>query len=86
MNTFQLLISSPDGNIFDEHIHQIILRGVEGDLAVMAGHTPFITPVKPCDCYIELKDETIKNGHLESGLLTVSDNTATLITGNFKWL
>ena len=47
MNTFQLNISSPDGKIFEGAVARITVRGAEGDLAVMAGHVPFITSVRP---------------------------------------
>ena len=46
MNTFGLTISSPDGNIFQGEAVKLSVRGIEGDLAVMAGHIPFITAVK----------------------------------------
>ena len=46
MKPFRLKISSPDGDIFDGDIQMLVLRGAEGDLAVMAGHAPFITSVK----------------------------------------
>lgn len=37
MNTFRLTISSPDGNIFQGEAVKLSVRGIEGDLAVMAG-------------------------------------------------
>ena len=54
MKTFPLTIASPDGNLFDQPVVRLILRGTEGDLAVMAGHIPFITAVRPGDCRVEL--------------------------------
>ena len=47
MNNFRLVLSSPYGNIFDGYAQKLTLRGVEGDLAVLAGHVPMITEVKP---------------------------------------
>ena len=37
MKTFLLIISTPDGEMFNGEAVNISLRGVEGDLAVMAG-------------------------------------------------
>lgn len=85
MNTFQLKIASPDGNIFKDQAAKISLRGSEGDLAVMAGHIPFITTVKSGACKIELEDGSTKTGYVESGLLTVSDHAVTLLSSNFQW-
>ena len=83
MKTFRLIISSPDGYLFDDEVVSISLRGAEGDLAVMAGHIPFITSVKPCDCRIELEDGEMKIGHIQGGLLTVAKDSVTLLSGRF---
>ncbi len=85
MKTFKLVISSPDGDIFRDNVLKISLRGTEGELAVMAGHIPFVTSVKPCDCQIELMDESIKTGQTDGGILTARKESVTLISGNFQW-
>lgn len=85
MNTFRLTISSPDGNLFEGEAVKISVRGIEGDLAVMAGHIPFITAVKDCGCKIELPDGTEKTGHTAGGLLNVSDKGVILLSDTFSW-
>ncbi|MBR2480962.1 MAG: hypothetical protein IKB56_06650 [Clostridia bacterium] len=47
MRTYLLKISSPEGDIFSENVVMLSVRGTEGDLAIMAGHIPFVTYVKP---------------------------------------
>ncbi|MBR6581664.1 MAG: F0F1 ATP synthase subunit epsilon [Ruminococcus sp.] len=85
MNTFVLTISSPDGNIFQGEAVKLSVRGIEGDLAVMAGHIPFITAVKDCDCKIELSDGTEKKGHTSGGLLNVAKDSVILLSDCFNW-
>lgn len=85
MKTFPLTIASPDGNLFDQSVTRLILRGTEGDLAVMAGHIPFITAVRPGDCRVELEDGSEKLGRLDGGLLTVAEDRVTLLSGSFAW-
>ena len=85
MNQFRLIVSSPDGTVFDEQAVMLTLRGIAGDLAIMAGHIPFVTTVVPCDCKIELEDETERIAHLDGGLLTVSAEAVTLLSGSFRW-
>ena len=80
MNTFGLIISSPDGNIFEGEAIKLSVRGIEGELAVMAGHIPFITAVKECDCRIELADGTEKTGHTAGGLLNVAKDSVILLS------
>ena len=85
MRNYKLVITSPDGTIFEDEVLKISLRGANGDLAVMAGHIPFITSVKPCDCKVEFTDGTEKTGHTDGGILTVSDDKVTLLSGSFMW-
>ena len=46
MKNYHLIISTPDGNVFDGEAAMLTVRGSEGELAVLAGHIPFITAVK----------------------------------------
>lgn len=81
MNTFKLIIASPNGNVFEGEAEMLSLRGIEGSLAVMAGHVPFITVVKPCEYRIELPDGEDKVGHTDGGILTVSKENVTFLSG-----
>ena len=85
MNTFRLIVSSPSGHLFNGNAVMLTVRGIEGELAVLAGHTPFITTVVPCDCKIELEDDSERIGHTDGGLLTVSAEAVTLLSGSFVW-
>jgi len=85
VNTFKLTITSPDGELFSGEVLRIILRGAEGDLAIMAGHIPFVTTVKSGECRILLEDESEKTGYADGGILTVSSEKVTLLSGSFHW-
>lgn len=61
------------------------LRGSEGDLAVLAGHIPFMTAVQPGECRIEFDGEPDKVGVADGGLLTVFPDSVTLLSSSFKW-
>ena len=85
MSTFKLVISSPDGDNFNGDAVMLTVRGTEGDLAILAGHIPFITSVVACDCKILLDDGTEKAAHIDGGILTVSNQKTTLLSGTFNW-
>lgn len=85
MNTFLLNITSPEGKIFSEEVQMLTARGVEGELAVLAGHIPFVTTLKPSDCKVVLDDGTEKLGTTDGGILTVSNEQTTLLSGSFQW-
>ena len=71
MKSFPLIISSPDGDLFRGDAEMLILRGTEGDLAIMAGHVPFVTAVVKGSCVVVTAEEERKEGVIEEGLLTV---------------
>ncbi len=85
MNTFKLTISSPDGNKFCGEIVKLDVRGTEGELAVMAGHIPFVTSVVESPCVIWLEDGSKKIATTNGGLLSVDSDSVTLLSGSFKF-
>ena len=85
MSTYKLTIATPDGNRFQGEAEALFLRGAEGDLAVLARHTPFITSVMPGKCRVELPDGEEKSATLDGGLLTVGPDAVTLLSGSFQW-
>lgn len=85
MKTFHLLVSTPDGNVFDGQVTSLSLMGTEGSLAILADHVPFITAIKPGACKIILENGEVKNGKVNSGILTVNKQVTTLISSSFNW-
>lgn len=86
MKTFPLTVSSPEGDLFQGNVVKLSVRGSEGELAVMAGHIPFVTYVNPCVCKIELEDGEEKRAQLESGVLSVSSDKVILLAGEFAFI
>ncbi len=84
MKTFPLTISSPDGDLFRGEAEMLILRGTEGDLAVMAGHVPFVTAVVQNRCVV-ITEEGRREGRIEGGLLTVNPDQVTVLTSALSW-
>ena len=85
MSTFFLNITSPEGKMFSDEVQMLTARGVEGDLAILAGHIPFITSLKPCDCKIVLADGSEKTGTVDGGILTVGTERTAILSGSFQW-
>ena len=85
MKTFRLTRSSPDGNVFVGDAVQLVVRGVEGELAVLAGHIPFITSLKAGECRIELPDGEEKTAFSDGGILTVGSDSVVLLSGSFRF-
>ena len=85
MSTFHLTVSSPDGNKFDGEVFKFDVRGVEGELAIMAVHIPFITSVIKAPCTVWLDEDKKKTAVSDGGLLTVDTDRVTFISGSFEF-
>ncbi|MBP5661739.1 MAG: hypothetical protein J6X30_01120 [Clostridia bacterium] len=85
MNTFLLSITSPDGHLLHEKVYRLSLRGAEGDLAIMAGHIPFMTTVQKGEVRIIRADESVLTGTAEGGILTVTETETVLLSSGFCW-
>ena len=84
MKSFRLIVSTPGGNVFDNDIAVLSLRGTEGSLAVMANHVPFITATKEGEIKIVQEDESEISAYASDGILTVAKENVTLLCGSFE--
>ncbi|MGN1346091.1 MAG: FoF1 ATP synthase subunit delta/epsilon [Eubacteriales bacterium] len=85
MKTFRLQIAAPDGMRYDGEAVQISVRGIEGELAVLAGHIPFVTALKSGECRVYPDDATIRRASCSGGMLMVSADCVRLLSSDFTW-
>ena len=85
MNTFKLQIAAPDGMRYDGDAVQISVRGIEGDLAILAGHIPFVTALKSGECRVYTEDNTIRRATCSGGMLMVSKDCVRPLSSDFTW-
>lgn len=86
MNKFHLIVSSPDGHMLDDEATCLIVCGTEGELAVMAGHIPFVTTLAAGRCRVSFASGAVRSASVESGILSVSGESVVLLSGSFRWL
>jgi F-type H+-transporting ATPase subunit epsilon len=85
MNKFALKVITPQGVVIDKQVAGLYLRGSEGDLAIFAGHIPFVTAVREGKCtivYDDASDDT--EAEIGAGMLNVTRDNVTLITETWK--
>ncbi len=85
MKTFHLTVATPDGNVFSGEIVKLDVRGTEGELAVMAGHVPFVTSLVNSPCAVWPDENTKKTATVNGGLLSVGADEVTLLAGSFRF-
>lgn len=86
MKSFHLQIAAPDGMRFDGEAVQISVRGIEGELAVLAGHIPFVTALKAGECRVYLDENHIRYASYSGGMITVSKDVVRMMSAKFDWL
>lgn len=84
MATFNLEIVTPDKSFFNDEVEMVIVRGCEGDLAVLKDRTPIATPLKIGKVRI-FQDKSERIAALVDGYITVIDNKATIVTDAAEW-
>ena len=87
MKKFHLQIAAPDGMRYDGDAVQLSVRGTEGELAVLAGHIPFVTALRPGECrvYSGENGDTVRRGRCSGGMLSVSVDAVRVISADFRW-
>ena len=86
MAEFDLKIVSPDGVFFDGKAKQISLRSIDGDVAVMAGHIPYLTAVGIGECRVYSGDgQEPRIAACCGGLLNVTKDGVFLAPTTFEW-
>ncbi len=83
MKTFKLIVSTPDGNLFDNEVLEMALRGTEGDFAVRADHIPFITATVGGKMRITDPEGEDHIATVSDGILTVTKEKTTFMCMEF---
>lgn len=63
----------------------VIVRGMEGDLAVLKGRAPITTPIKEGRAKIIQNNEE-KLAHLDDGYISVVGEKTTIVTEKALWI
>jgi len=70
--------------MLEKDVIMLSVRGVEGSLAIMANHIPFITTTKDGEIKIIDAEGDEIMATASSGMLTVTKDSTTLLCGTFK--
>ncbi len=85
MSTFPLKIVTPDGLIFDGDAQMVIVRTIEGDLAVMAKHINCVAPLGMGRATLVDADGTRRYAACIGGMISVHEGQVSLVPTTFEW-
>lgn len=81
---YKLKIVTPDRVFFDGEVDSVIVRGSEGDLAIMAGHTPFLTNLQIAPSKV-IDGESERVFSLAGGYIYVEKEVTTIVAEACEW-
>ena len=84
MTSFPLKIVTPDGLIFDGEAEELVVRSTTGDVAVLAKHTNFVTPLGMGRAII-VSGGIRRTAACIGGMVSVSKGEVTLVPTTFEW-
>ena len=85
MATFHLQIVTPDRMVYDGQAEKIIVRTVHGDVAILAHHIDYATPLGIGEARVTDGEGKERTAACNGGLLSVSSNEVRLIAITFEW-
>lgn len=75
----QINIAKVDGPVFAGEVLSVTVPGTEGEMTLLANHSPLMTALKAGVITVKLHDETTKQFDIETGTMEVSNNTVTIL-------
>ncbi len=85
MSVFHLTIVTADGKYFDGDAQRIIARTIDGDVCILANHTPYLTALGMGECRVTGSTGETRRAACIGGMLSVVDNEVNLVATTFEW-
>lgn len=84
MTPFQLKIVTPDGLKYDGMAQELVVRTIDGDIGILAGHVNCVMPLGMGQAMVIIDGEK-KYAACIGGMLSVMEGKATLVPTTFEW-
>ncbi|MBQ3529598.1 MAG: ATP synthase F1 subunit epsilon [Oscillospiraceae bacterium] len=84
MNTFALMIVTPDGVQFDGQAEELVVRTTTGDMGILAGHINCVAPLGMGMATV-MVDGQKRYGACIGGMVSVLNGQVKLVPTTFEW-
>lgn len=85
MSTYRLRIITPERVFFDGEIDRIVLKGAEGEMAILANHTPLMTTLALSELTIYPDRKTTRLASLLGGFAKIETDNVTILADAAEW-
>lgn len=80
-----LKVVTPYGLGYEGQVKRVVVRGSEGDLALMNSTAPLVTPLAIGKIRVTFENGGSKVGNISSGYVSMKDDQATVVSDAFEW-
>ena len=84
MSSFHLQIVTPDGEFFDGPAERIRVRTINGDVAILDRHIPYVTALGTGEAAVTV-DGTTRKAAASGGMLSVTPEVVRVVATTFEW-
>lgn len=77
--TFKCRVVSAREELYSGDISVLVASGIDGELGILAGHTPIITLLKPGPMHLKAADGTDEIIYVQGGVLEVQPKVVTVL-------
>ncbi|MBV1758810.1 MAG: F0F1 ATP synthase subunit epsilon [Dethiosulfatibacter sp.] len=84
MSKFMLEIVTPERLFYEDEVEMVIARGVEGDIGILKGHEPFVTPLQIGTLRIKI-DGQFKLAAISQGYMQVTKEKVVILADTAEW-
>ena len=84
MSGFHLQIVTPDGEFFDGPAERVKVRTISGDVAILAGHIPYVTALGIGEATVTVDGNT-RRAAANGGMLSVTPEEVRVVATTFEW-
>ena len=85
MSTFSIQVVSLDGQEYTGNVQRIRLRTIDGDVAILAGHTNYCTAIGMGTAELTMEDSTKRSAACIGGMLSVMDGVCRVLPTTWEW-
>ena len=85
MSSFHLQIVTPDGEFFDGPAQRVRVRTINGDVAILDHHIPYVTALGTGEASVTTEDGTDRKAAASGGMLSVTPEIVRVVATTFEW-
>ena len=84
MAEFELEVLQPERIFFKDKVEMIVVRAIDGEIGIMAGHEPIVTPIGIGKLRIK-KGGKWREAAIAGGILEVNQNKVVILSDAVEW-